>query len=124
MVDSKLDGIIRSYNLDYTINRKTHSVEFVQIVSRSEPWLQLNVQYVNGDIYCIYFLNNQFFEIKNEHLYQVIKSILEGDYVIERSRIFKKYSIKLKIGGTSIYPERITSGKKYVASYLKLPIAF
>ena len=123
-MDDRLAEIIKRYNLNAATDRRTSSVVFVQLISERKPWLRLDVQYVNDEIYCVHFLNNEFFEIANEQLYGVIELIMKGNYAVKKSAVFRKLSINLAAKGRTVYPERTTDDKQFRAVYSKLPAAF
>lgn len=125
MVDEKLKSIASQYDLDIHTEDRNGMDMFITLTSRKMTTLSLNVQYVNGQVYAVYFLNNQYFDEDEDTLYKVLQSILAGEYKIRSRGIFKKRRyVEVDIGNRNIVPERVTEEGDDEESYDALPKSF
>ena len=85
-------------------------------VSSSDSSLELTVQLINNEVYCIYCLDNQFFDLKDADFEACLRDILNGDYAVEGEP--GSQSI-VTHGG--LHPERIEDGGNFTEAYAVLP---
>lgn len=80
---------------------------FLKISRNDNKDIKFDVQYVNDAIYCIYFLDSQFFDIPQDVLYKIVEAILKGNYQVIIKGIFRKHKVvAVKVGEKVILPER------------------
>lgn len=96
------------------------SVKFVILFDKSRMDLKVDLQFINDKLYCLYFLNNQYFELEDDILNQCIEDILDGNYMIDR----KGKNKSIVVGSNQIHPERVGDESDFVTLYPQLPLVF
>lgn len=126
MVDLKLQKIISRYNLKITTELNEVSGDmFMHLIDLENTELSITIQFNRDRIYCIYFFNNQYFEIDPADYYIVINSILSGGYAVRSRGFLKKIKyIDVKNEKKFIYPERVSSDENFQNIYKHLPKHF
>lgn len=124
MVDERLKKIISSYSLDVSVESNSNITHLVTLTSKSVKGLSIHIRYVNDQIYSVFFLNCDFFEITETDLYAVVESILKGSYRFKSTGLFKRRRYVQIIADKFINPENINKDKEFIAYYGKLPAAF
>lgn len=122
MVDKKLLNVIRGHQV-ITNTISSNGMTDVLELHDSTDTLTVRIVYVNQQIYSVQFLNNDFFDMKDDSkLYEVVGNILGGKYSIDRVGILKKQiTIKTIVRGEEMYPERLYSDKEFKTLYKTLP---
>lgn len=125
MVDKQLLKLCEGFDVTITYSKKGTS-NFVEITSNKDNSLGITVQYVNGKIYCVYFLNSQFFEIVDSQLYAVVGAILAGEYkVMQEGLLHTRNYVAVDVNDELVFPEeRIAMDQIMADTYRKLPERF
>lgn len=126
MVDAHLKEIIKPYAVTAKVTQQDKRSHFLTIDSLKEKRAPIIVHYVDGRIYAVRFLNNEFFEISDEQLYDVIVSLLSGNYEVKRSSLRRKpYIVISKSDSTTrILPERTYPSSSIKNEYELIPSPF
>lgn len=96
------------------------NVSFLDVSSNKIKGLKLSAQFIGNQLYCVYFLNNQFFELDDSELVDCIASILDGNYTVHANKRGMQY-VTL---GNGIIPERVDHSDEYREQYALLPVAW
>jgi hypothetical protein len=62
--------------------------------------------------------------MEDDELYGVVEAIINATYSIQKSKFFRKHSVRLFFEDKIILPERITGDKDFIDQYTKLPLGF
>lgn len=125
-IDKKLQEVLALYDVNLKTSKNSNGKDvFVDITDGRNGLLKATVQYSNNRIYCVYFLNNQYFEEDVDVLYEVFNAILMGDYRVRHRGIFRKRRyVEVNLKTNRICPERIISDDEFKLVYDILPAAY
>jgi len=115
-----VEDILEKLSISRTEEVKNEHVKFVTVQDRNNPVLKLDLQYVNNELYAIYFLNNQFYELAEQELVTCLKDIVDGNYKVKRRLLIKRRPW-IVTGSLNTSPERLTSAMGFLDIYSKLP---
>lgn len=121
MSDDKYNRVKESF-IDYAVS--THSSgdhrQIIGIHDDENEVLSIECILTDGMLTEVYFLNNQFYEQESEVLLQVVRDIVEGEYMV-KSNFFKtkQWIVPKSLNGG---PERTT--KTAPGTYKMLPKPF
>ena len=95
MVDTKLQSICEDFGAEIEAIRSSGNNEFIDITG-GELKGSLTVQYVNERISIVYFYD----------LYSIVRSILAGQYTMEKKGVVKKRIVPIvTVQGHKVYPD-------------------
>jgi len=120
---------LKEYEQTYAVHSLKQKVDdsslFVSIQDEVNTNLPpIDVHFVNGSIYAVKFMNNDFFEVEETVLLNAIDCLLAGEYRTKKS-LFGKNSIVLQDkSGVAIAPERVYSDGEFKEIYKDLPKRF
>ena len=125
-MDKKLQGVLAPYDIKLKTSKNSNDKDvFVDLTDARNAFLQATVQYSNNKIYCVYFLNNQYFEEDVDSLWAILGAILIGDYRVRNRGIFKKRRyVEVNLKSNRISPERIMSDEEFESAYNLLPVGY
>jgi len=118
-----IEQILFKYAVDKHFDDKGDS-RFLSVTDQNNKELQLVVHFVKDRIYSVNFINNAFFELPDDQLEAIVKSILDGDYEVHKSFFRQKPSIALRLNNKKIMPEHIHNLKDGATIYAELPKVF
>jgi len=121
MVD-EITSIANAYDIEVEEERSPDITTFTLTSNSGTTPKVITVQYVKDRIYSVKFLNNDFFELPDEELLNVLNLILQGQYEIKTSKFRKIKSVVVKSGSGDIFPERVSDDK--LENYERLPESF
>ena len=121
MVD-EITSIANAYDIEVEEDRSPDITTFTLTSNSGTTPKVITVQYVKDRIYSVKFLNNDFFELPDEELLNVLNLILQGQYEIKTSKFRKIKSVVVKSGSGDIFPERVSDDK--LENYERLPESF
>lgn len=127
MVKELVEDIKSRYLVDIEESPVEGRSQFIEIAEKVNPLKRLTLQFLDGDLYSVMFINNEFFEISSEDLSLVLWNILKGKYVVKKS-LFRKPSITTPGPHNKlILPERLHNQSLTtddIKLYRVLPAAF
>lgn len=106
--------LIGRYVLTVKENRKGSS-SFLVLTDVNLRIPPITIHFMTDRLYSVSFLNNEFFEIPDTLLMDVLRSLLEGRYEVKTSWFKKRKSIQIRVHDKSILPERVyeSTGVQY-----------
>ena len=107
-------------NYKYSTEELTDRRKNIAIYSSTNDKLRVDCVLTDDHLTEVYFLNNQFYELDEESLLNVISDILEANYSVHSSFLGRTKWIITK--SLSAGPERTTKDK--LAEYKDLPSVF
>ena len=114
----ELKSVFVDYKLD--IDTITNGRQNVTIFDSADDRIKLDCTFSDNHLSEVYFLNNQFYELDEDALLDVVRDIVKGNYVIKTS--FFKKSRWIVTLSQNISPERTL--KPDLDSYINLPVIF
>ena len=105
MVDTKLQSICEDFGAEIEAIRSSGNNEFIDITG-GELKSSLTVQYVNERISIVYFYDAQYYDVSDDMLYSIVRSILAGQYTMEKKGVVKKRIVPIvTVQGYKVYPD-------------------
>lgn len=123
----KLDKILSGYSTSVTQETKSGAAgpsTFVNISDTQEEVPRITVQFIDNRIYAIHFLNNSFFDIPDDGLWLVLRALLDGKYIVKKSRFQRKYWVTIYGDNGNLIPQRIQNDADLESVYQHLPVSF
>jgi len=111
--------ILQGYKVKVEQSKQDPTVKFTVVSDSHDNNLELTIYTIRGELYFLYFLNNQFFEISESDLLDCVEDILSGNYNIDNRKTMR---IIAKTNNT--IPERVESDSDWKEMYKKLPRSF
>lgn len=114
-----IETYLGGYKFDVEQSKQDPAVEFITVRDSVDERLEVTIQIIREELYCIYFLNNQFFEISESDLIECLNDILAGKYDIETRK-----TMRVITSTNSTIPERVEDDSNWKDVYENLPRPF
>lgn len=122
IINSDINKIVNAFKTQIETSEDKRST-FIKVFSATaeDERFALTIQLINDELYALYFINNQFYDISPSKLRIILEKILNGNYLVEQDH--DRY-ITVLDGNDKITPERITSDKGFEDIYTHMPFKF
>lgn len=111
--------ILQGYKVKVEQSKQDPTVKFTVVSDSHDNNLELTIYTIRGELYFLYFLNNQFFEISESDLLDCVEDILLGNYTVD-DRKTKRITTKTN----NTIPERVEDDSEWKELYCNLPLPF
>jgi hypothetical protein len=126
MVKQEIRHVLKDYDVHVQIENKAGRSEFWTITDLAHKNLVVTLHFLDEQLYSIFLLNNEFYELTEPQFQFVLNALLTGKYELKINRHLKairSIQIFYEPENHYIYPERI-HGAGGAGDYSSLPTSF
>jgi hypothetical protein len=125
VTEEDIKKVLSGYSTDIQSETKGEKANmgFLTVTDIKQKQPEIVIHFIDSRIYSITFLNNEFFEIPDQDLLQVLSAILAGGYKVHKPIFGQKKSIFIESGDKKLTPTRV-NGYEDKGIYNQLPFSF